>query len=281
MTDTTLPTTVEIVEVGPRDGLQTEPDVLSVALKCEFIERAIDAGLRRLEVASFVNPKRVPQMAGAEELIARLPKRDDVTYIGLLFNERGLERAIDCGIDEVGMVVVASDTFNRKNQGVGTDESIDNWLAIAERAHAAGLRANVMISAAFGCPYEGEVAVERVLDIATRVMAGKPVELAFADTIGVAVPPRVRTLISAVRAAVGEIPLRSGERVLIGDEDAIRIEQSAGFWDFLPDGNGGSTAVYETYVDLGGSLPGWLVEPMMAGMVGETFEGVMAEALGR
>jgi hydroxymethylglutaryl-CoA lyase len=209
MAHPTLPTSIEIVEVGPRDGLQTEPDVLSVDMKCEFIERAIDAGLRRLEVASFVNPKRVPQMAGAEELIARLPDRDDVTYIGLLFNERGLERAIDCGIDEVGMVVVASDTFNRKNQGVSTDESIDNWLAIADRAQAAGLRANVMISAAFGCPYEGEVAVERVVDIARRVVVGKPVELAFADTIGVAVPPQIHTLIGAVRAAVGEVPLRA------------------------------------------------------------------------
>jgi hydroxymethylglutaryl-CoA lyase len=208
MDERPLPAKVEIVEVGPRDGLQTEPEVFPVHMKREFIERAIDAGLRRLEVASFVNPKRVPQMAGAEELLATLPRRDDVTYIGLLFNQRGLERAIDCGIDEVGMVVVASDTFNRKNQGVSTDESIDNWLAIAQGARAAGLRANVMISAAFGCPYEGEVALERVVEIARRVVAAEPVELAFADTIGVAVPTQIRRVIRAVRDVVGDVPLR-------------------------------------------------------------------------
>jgi hydroxymethylglutaryl-CoA lyase len=106
------------------------------------------------------------------------------------------------------MVVVASDTFNRKNQGVGTDESIDNWLAIAERARAAGLRTNVMISAAFGCPYEGEVAIERVVEIARRVVAGQPVELAFADTIGVAVPRQIDKLIAEVRVVVGDVPLR-------------------------------------------------------------------------
>jgi hydroxymethylglutaryl-CoA lyase len=199
---------VEIVEVGPRDGLQTEPEILSVEMRREFIERAIDSGLRRLEVVSFVNPKRVPQMAGAEELLDALPKRDDVTYIGLLFNERGLDRAIDCGVDEIGMVVVASDTFSRKNQGVDTQTSIEQWLVIAERAQAAGLRTNVMIASAFGCPYEGEVPLERVVDIARQVIAANPVQLAFADTVGVAVPRQITAVIGAVRDAIGDVPIR-------------------------------------------------------------------------
>ncbi len=199
---------VEIVEVGPRDGLQTEPEILSVDMKRSFVERAVAAGIRRLEVASFVNPKRVPQMAGAEELIAALPQRDDVTYVGLVFNERGLRRAIASGIDEIGMVVVATDTFNRKNQGVSTDDSVAQWLDIAAGAREAGLRANVMISAAFGCPYEGEVRPERVLAIAERVMEAEPVELAFADTVGVAVPMQVRALLERARATLGDVPLR-------------------------------------------------------------------------
>ena len=119
---------INIVEVGPRDGLQSEPEVLQTASKSRFIELAIDAGIRRLEVASFVHPKKVPQMADAEALIASLPSREDVSYIGLLMNERGLDRALDTSVHEVGMVVVASDTYNRKNQGVSTEESVSAWL---------------------------------------------------------------------------------------------------------------------------------------------------------
>lgn len=200
---------VEIVEVGPRDGLQSEPEVLSTESKRRFIELAIDAGIRRLEVASFVHPKRVPQMADAEALIASLPERDDVSYIGLLMNERGLDRALDTTVQEIGMVVVASDTYNERNQGVPTAKSIDNWLAIAKRAKAGGRRANVMISSAFGCPFEGEVPLKRVVDIARRVMEAGPAELGIADSIGVAVPADVTALVAALRDALGdEIPLR-------------------------------------------------------------------------
>lgn len=199
---------ISIVEVGPRDGLQSEPEILPVEIKAEFIRRAVDAGIRRLEVASFVNPKKVPQMAGAEELVAALPRRDDVTYIGLVLNQRGFERARDCGIDEVGMVVVASDTYNRRNQGVGSDESVEAWLKIAAQAKAAGIRANIMVSSAFGCPFEGEVAPERVLEIVRRVAEAGPVELALADSIGVAVPSQVRDLLGRVAEAVPGMPLR-------------------------------------------------------------------------
>lgn len=202
------PSAVTIVEVGPRDGLQSEPEVLPTEVKREFVERAIAAGIRRLEVASFVHPKKVPQMADAEALIAALPERDDVGYIGLVLNRRGLERALSTSIGEIGMVVIASDTYNRRNQGVSSEESVRSWLEISAAARAAGRRANVMISSAFGCPYEGEVPPGRVLALVDRVMEGEPVELGIADSIGVAVPEQVKALLSAVRERIGDTPLR-------------------------------------------------------------------------
>lgn len=199
---------VTLVEVGPRDGLQSEPEILSTETKVNFIERAIDAGLKRLEVASFVHPKLVPQMADAEALIDSLPQHDDVSYIGLIMNERGLDRALATKIHEIGMVVVASDTYNRKNQNVGTDESISAWHAIGSRAKDNGLRANVMIASAFGCPFEGAVPVQHVVDIAKQVVESWPAELGIADSIGVAVPNQVTELLGRVREVIGDIPLR-------------------------------------------------------------------------
>ena len=199
---------ISIVEVGPRDGLQSEPGTLSTDTKVDFICRAIDAGIRRLEVASFVHPKKVPQMADAEALVARLPAREDVSYIGLVMNERGLDRALDTFVNEIGMVIVASDTYNRRNQGASTDESIKAWKTIAARAKKNGRRANVMISAAFGCPYEGEVPLSGVLEIARRVMEAEPAELGIADSIGVAVPVQVVDMLGELRSEFGSIPLR-------------------------------------------------------------------------
>jgi len=199
---------VSIIEVGPRDGLQSEPEILNTETKVEFISRAIDAGIRRMEVTSFVHPKRVPQMADAEAVIAALPKRDDVTYIGLVLNRKGFERARDAGIDEIGMAVVASDTYNQRNQGVPTSESIKAWLEIARDAKAAGIRANVMVSSAFGCPFEGEVPLQRVLDIIDQIIEGEPVELGLADSIGVGVPSQVTEMMGAVGERVGDLPIR-------------------------------------------------------------------------
>ena len=193
---------VEIVEVGPRDGLQSEPGVLPTAAKIELIERLVEAGLRRLEVTSFVNPKKVPQMADAELVLAGLRKRENVRYIGLVLNQKGFERALAAGCNEVGMAVVASDTFNRRNQGVGTDESVAAWLAIAREAKASGIRAQVTISAAFGCPFEGEMPIARVIEVARRVAEAEPFEIAFADTIGVGVPAQVSELIGRARAVL-------------------------------------------------------------------------------
>jgi len=199
---------VSIIEVGPRDGLQSEPEILSTAAKIEFIGRAIDAGIRRLEVTSFVHPKRVPQMADAEDVIRGLPDRADVTYIGLVLNRRGFDRARDVNIDEIGMAVVASDTYNRRNQGVSTSDSIKAWLEIARDAKAAGIRANVMVSSAFGCPFEGEVPLQNVLDIVEQVAVAEPIELGIADSIGVAVPNQVTEMIGAIRERVPHLPIR-------------------------------------------------------------------------
>lgn len=199
---------VTIVEVGPRDGLQSEPEILATRDKLEFIALAVAAGISRLEVASFVHPKKVPQMADAEALIAGLPDSDDVSYIGLVMNERGLDRALETKIDEIGMVVVASDTYNRRNQGVGTDESIAVWSKIAKRAKENGLRANVTIASAFGCPFEGEVLPSRVFELAERVLEAGPAEIGIADSIGVGVPSQVTDLLGGVGDIAGDLPLR-------------------------------------------------------------------------
>lgn len=201
-------TRVEIVEVGPRDGLQSEPEILPTTTKVELINRLVDAGVRRIEAASFVNPKKVPQMADAEQVMTALPARPGVTYIGLVLNRRGFDRALAAGCREISMAVFASDTFNQRNQGASTDESIAAWLDIAAAARAAGVRAQVTISAAFGCPFEGEVPAARVVAIASRLARGGPIEIALADTIGVGAPGQVTDLIGRVRAAVPEIPLR-------------------------------------------------------------------------
>jgi hydroxymethylglutaryl-CoA lyase len=204
-----MPHPVEIVEVGPRDGLQSEPGVLPTATKVEFVRRALAAGLRRVEVASFVNPKRVPQMADAEAVLAALgPPGPGIHHVGLVLNRRGFERALAAGCNEVGMAVVASETFNRRNQGVSTAESIAAWLDIARAAEEAGVRAQVTVSAAFGCPFEGEVPVERVVEVAQQVAEARPFEIALADTIGVGVPAQVAELVGRVREAVPGIPLR-------------------------------------------------------------------------
>ena len=200
---------VNIIEVSPRDGLQSEPEILSTDSKAALVSRAIGAGIRRLEVASFVNPKKVPQMADSEQLLAELPQLDTVSYIGLLMNERGLDRALETSVHEIGMVVVATDTYNLRNQGVPTQESVNAWLKIAGRAKANGKAANVMISSAFGCPYEGEVEVDHVVEIAKRVMEAEPAELGIADSIGVAVPNQLTDLVGEVRHHIGsQISLR-------------------------------------------------------------------------
>jgi hydroxymethylglutaryl-CoA lyase len=199
---------IELVEVGPRDGLQSEPMVVPTHSKLELIRRLADAGLRRIEVASFVNPKRVPQMGDAEAVLSALEPRPGVQYVGLVLNRRGFERALAAGCTEIGMVAVATDSFGQRNQGASIVEAVRAWDEIAPLAHAANIRAQVTVSVAFGCPFEGEVPPERVVDIVRRLASAGPFEIALADTIGVAVPGQVTKLVERVRAAIPSIPLR-------------------------------------------------------------------------
>jgi len=199
---------IEIIEVGPRDGLQNQATALCTTDKVAMILKAIDAGARRIEVASFVNAERVPQMADAEAVIAALPLRRAVTAVGLVLNERGLDRALGTRVDEIGFVAVASDAFGLRNQKQTADESVAIASHIIRRARTAGRRAQVTIAVAFGCPFTGEVPVARVVALARKLAAAEPLEIAIADTIGVAVPAQVKALVSALREAVPQIPLR-------------------------------------------------------------------------
>jgi len=207
MQDTATPTGhVELVEVGARDGLQNESAVLDTATKVDLIERLVAAGTPRIEVASFVHPDRVPQMAGAEALVADLgASPDGVSYIGLVLNRRGLDRALGTTVDEINFVVGASEGFNRANAGVSPEATmgeIEAMLATVE-----GVATTVTISVAFGCPYDGPVPVESIVRLAARAAAAGAGEIALGDTIGVAVPSQVVELIGAIRS-VTAVPLR-------------------------------------------------------------------------
>ncbi|MFZ9395046.1 MAG: hydroxymethylglutaryl-CoA lyase [Erythrobacter sp.] len=211
---------IELVEVGPRDGLQNEPDIIASDAKLELIGRMLGYGARRLEVASFVHPQRVPQMADAEAVIAGLPDLPGTTYIGLTLNKRGVMRALATretgardgkarGIDQVGCVLVASDTFGQKNQGQTIAEGIAENRAMLRFARAEGMRAQITISAAFGCPFEGEVKPKTVLAIAEEMAAEDPEEIALADTIGVGTPAQVSDLFGRLGELLGgRIPMR-------------------------------------------------------------------------
>jgi hydroxymethylglutaryl-CoA lyase len=200
---------IEIVEVGARDGLQNEKAILDVAEKIELVTRLEAAGARRQEVVSFVNPKRVPQMAGAEEIMSGLPADPSRSRIGLVLNERGWDRCVAAACDEANVVVCASDGFGIRNQGTSIAEQVDTLGAIAARKAAdGGPPISLTISVAFGCPFDGEVAEDTVVSIARAGAALKVDEIALADTIGVADPWTVRARVEAVRKASGDIPLR-------------------------------------------------------------------------
>ena len=200
---------IEMVEVSPRDGLQNEKTQIGTSEKVGLIERAIEAGFRRIEVTSFVNPRAVPQMADAEDVCANLPEREDVTYIGLVMNQRGADRALATGrIDQIGAVSVATDRFAMANQGQTSDGSVEAAKAIIETAKSAGKTGQATIAASFGCPFEGEVAEERVIAMAASLAEAAPVEIALADTIGVGNPAHVASLVTRVKQAIGAIPVR-------------------------------------------------------------------------
>jgi hydroxymethylglutaryl-CoA lyase/(R)-citramalyl-CoA lyase len=190
---------IEIVDVGPRDGLQNEDQTLSPETRAGLCDRLAAAGVPRLEAASFVNPKLVPQMAGAEEVMADIERRPNTSYAGLALNEKGYERAVEAGVDEVRYAFPATETFAKKNQNTTVADAMDLAERLVERARLDGVRVSITLSAAFGCPFEGRVEPKVVLDLAERVGAAKPDEIVLADTIGVGVPSQVKALVEGVR----------------------------------------------------------------------------------
>jgi hydroxymethylglutaryl-CoA lyase/(R)-citramalyl-CoA lyase len=187
---------VTVFDVGPRDGLQNEPEVIAPDLRAELVGRMVAAGVRAVEVASFVDPRRVPQMSGAEDVVAALERESGVVYAGLALNERGYDRLVACGLDEARFSFGATESFNRRNQNASVRESVDAALRIVERARADGIRSAVTISVAFGCPFEGPVDETHVIELAGEISAAQPDTILLADTIGVGVPGRVRRLVS-------------------------------------------------------------------------------------
>ena len=200
---------IEIVEVGPRDGLQNEKTLLELEQKLEFISRLDEAGARRMETVSFVNPRRVPQMAGAEEISAALAHHHGRSRIGLVLNEKGWDRCVQAGCDEANVVVCASDGFGIRNQGASTDEQIAALRAIAgKRELNGGPPITLTVTVAFGCPFDGEVSEEQMLKVVRVADELKLPELAIADTIGVADPWTVRRRIELARKAAPDTRLR-------------------------------------------------------------------------
>lgn len=200
---------IEIVEVGPRDGLQNESAVLETPQKLEFIRRLEAAGARRIETVSFVNPRRVPQMAGAEEISAALPASNAVSRIGLVLNMRGWDRCVAAGCDEANVVVCATDGFGIRNQGASTAEQMQALADIVARQKAEGGPPITMtVSVAFGCPFDGEVSEDQVSALVRQAAALGVSEIALADTIGVADPWMVRRRVEAARAAAPDARLR-------------------------------------------------------------------------
>jgi hydroxymethylglutaryl-CoA lyase len=197
---------VTIVEVSPRDGLQNESVLLSTAAKVELITQLVDAGAKRVEAVSFAHPKAVPAMADAEAVMERVPRRDGVSYAGLVLNRRGLDRALRTGVDEVNVVVGVTDTFSTRNQNMPTAEAQRQALDVIAGAKEAGLFTTLTLSVAFGCPFEGEVDPARVVELAAEGARAGVDEIALGDTIGVGVPSQVRDFTTRVRDAVGDRP---------------------------------------------------------------------------
>lgn len=198
----------ELVEVAPRDGLQNETRSLLVETKVELIRRLLDAGVQRMEAVSFVSPKRVPQMSGAEEVMSAVPRHPDVSYIGLVLNRRGVERAADARVDEINVVLPVTDAFSQRNQGKDLASMTDETAACVALGQQAGLRTTVTLAVAFGCPFEGDVPLEKVQSVLSRAVDMGPDEIAFADTIGVGIPSQVRAMTAMFEQAAPERKLR-------------------------------------------------------------------------
>jgi hydroxymethylglutaryl-CoA lyase len=201
--------TIEILDVTARDGLQNEARMFSTTEKLDLIGRALSAGAKRIEVASFAHPKYVPQMADAEAVIAGLPRDTDATFIGLVMNERGVDRALKTDVHELGLVAAASDTFAKKNQNQTRDESVEMACDMSEKAQKADRAFNVTIATAFGCPFEGEIAEDTVISMVHRFAVAGFEEVAIADTIGVANPWQVSSMFERVARELPHLSMRA------------------------------------------------------------------------
>lgn len=191
-----LPASVTIVEVGPRDGLQNETAIIPTADKIAFIDRLSTSGLREIEVSAFVSPKWIPQLADAADVFSGITRQPDVRYSALVPNAAGLERAIAAGVTEVAIFAAASETFSRKNTNRGIDESFTTYREVTTAAIAAGLRVRGYLSTAFGCPFEGPVSIDTVVELTSRLLDLGVYEVAVSDTIGTAHPGQVQRVLS-------------------------------------------------------------------------------------
>ena len=204
MTD--LPSRISLREVGPRDGLQNE-DPVPASAKIALIDQLATTGVSRIEAVSFVKAEAIPQMADADEVWAAVTKDPAIRYSALAPNLRGARRALDAGFTEVEAVVSASDTHNRKNVNRGTAQSLDEIAVMIDEAHQRGATLQVVVATAWGCPYEGDVPVERVLAVAGRAVADGADAISFGDTTGMATPRRVRDLVGSFRSRHPDVPL--------------------------------------------------------------------------
>ena len=287
---------VIVCDVGPRDGLQNDPKILEPEARAELVNRLAATGLPRIEVCSFVNPARVPQMAGAEEVVAGIDRKPDVVYAGLALNDTGYDRLLATGLDEVHFAFAASEEFNQRNAGATVAHSVDSAERTVARARADGIRATVTIGTAFGCPFEGAIDPARVLELAAQLVKSGADEIVLADTVGVGVPRQVRHLVGEAAKLGAPVGVHLHNTRSTGFANAYAaIEAGATVLDASVGGVGGcpfapratgnictEDLVYmlhgegiETGIDLEGliSVAGWL-----EGVLGRQLEGQVYRA---
>ncbi|CAN5592721.1 hydroxymethylglutaryl-CoA lyase [soil metagenome] len=287
---------VEIVDVGPRDGLQNEDKTLSPEVRSQLCDHLAAAGVPRVEAASFVNPKRVPQMAGAEEVMDGLNRLEGTAYAGLVLNERGYERAVEAGVDEVRYAFPVTETFAKRNQNTTVEDATALAGRLVERARLDGVRVSITLYAAFGDPFEGKVDPEHVLRVAEKVAEAHPDEVVLADTIGVGVPTQVRELVSGVSDMGVTVGCHFHDTRNTGIANAVAaVESGATVLDASVGGTGGCPFApratgniatedlvyllhgmgYETGIDLGSLIE---VAAWLAGRLGKELPGQVYKA---
>jgi (R)-citramalyl-CoA lyase len=286
---------VQLVDVGPRDGLQNEEKILSPKIRAVLCDRLAEAGVPRVEAASFVNPRRVPQMAGAEEVLAAIDRRPGTSYAGLVLNEKGYERAVQAGVDEVRYAFPVTETFAGRNQNTTVSDATHLAEKLTERARLDGVRVSITLSAAFGDPFEGRVEAAHVLDIAERVSQAAPDEILLADTIGVGVPSQVRELVEGALAFGTTVGCHFHDTRNTGIANAAAaVESGAAVLDASVGGTGGCPFApratgniatedlvyllhgmgYETGIDLGAliEVAAWMAQQLGKELPGQVYK---------